>query len=98
MNFIEIISYLVGILGSIIELLFGIAVLVFLWGIVKFVAHADDEKAVAEGKSLIVWGLVGLFVLVTFWGIVGYIQESIGINDDPSVIDELWLQPTELPV
>ena len=65
---------------AIVPILLSLAVLVFLWGVVKFVAHAGDEKAVEEGKTLMVWGMVGLFVMVGVWGIVGYIQSSLGLT------------------
>lgn len=75
-----VIETLICLVSSLVPLLVSIAVLVFLWGMVKFIAHADDEKALAEGKQLIIWGLVGIFVIVALWSIVGYVQESLGLD------------------
>jgi hypothetical protein len=75
-----IMDILLSIILTIIPILLALAVLVFLWGIVKFIAHADDESTHEEGKQLMIWGMVGLFVMVGLWSIVGYIQQSIGLQ------------------
>ncbi len=74
------IDYLIYIVTLIIPLLLGLAVLVFMWGIVKFIAHAEDEKTHEEGKQLMVYGMIGLFVIVSLWGIVGFLHESLGLT------------------
>jgi|SRR3972149_2410271 len=71
---------LIAFVSALVPILIGCAVIVFFWGIIKFIAHAGDEKATTEGKQFILWGLVGLFVIVALWAIVGYLQESLGIG------------------
>ena len=51
-------------------LMVGIALVVFLWGVFKFVRDSGDESARTEGKKLIFWGLIGLFVMVCVWAFV----------------------------
>ncbi len=97
MDLIEIFEYLIEIVAMLIPILVGFAIVAFFWGIVKFIAHADDERAIAEGKLFIVWGLVGLFVLVSFWALIGYIQETIGV-EEALPLGSLSQQPTEIPV
>jgi len=75
-----LIETLICLVSSLVPLLVSIAILVFFWGMVKFIAHADDEKAVTEGRQLMIWGLVGIFVIIALWSIVGYIQESLGLD------------------
>ena len=76
---------LISALGSLITSLFplvgGIALLVFLWGLAKFIKRvgAGDEKAVEDGKRLMVWGIIALFVLASVWGIVAFIQSALGL-------------------
>lgn len=65
---------------AIVPILIGCAIIVFFWGIVKFIAHTDDEKAVAEGKQIMIWGMIGIFVIVALWSIVGYVQQSLGLD------------------
>lgn len=66
---------------SLLTFLFiSLAIVVFFWGIVKFIWNAGDQKTIDEGKKMIVWGLVGILVIVGIWGIVGFIQETLGIG------------------
>src|SRR3989344_1795533 len=80
-----IISDIEHILSLMGPFLVSIAVFFFMWGVVKFIAHAGDEKAVADGKMFMIWGMVGLFVIVSIWGIVGFIQDSLIPSGGPSM-------------
>jgi hypothetical protein len=68
-----------GVVGGLIPYLLGIALLVFVWGVVKFMM-SDDDNARNEGKRRIVWGIVGLFVIVSIWGLVQLVGTLMGIN------------------
>ncbi len=92
----DVMNLLISIIGMIIPILLALAVLVFMWGIVKFIAHAGDEKAVEEGKTLMIWGMVGLFVMVAIWSIVGYLQSSLGL-DTYSTLPALQQQADTIP-
>jgi hypothetical protein len=59
-----------GVLCGTIPVLFILATVVFLWGVVKYVLANGDEKKIEAGKSFMIYGLIGLFVMVTMWGIV----------------------------
>ena len=59
----------------------GMALLVFFWGLVKFIFRVGgDEKAVSEGKNLIVWGLIAIFAMVSVWGIIEFVSKDIGFT------------------
>ena len=56
----------------------GVALLVFFWGLAKFILKiGGDAKAVAEGKQLMIWGVIALFVMVSIWGIIYFIGGEI---------------------
>ena len=75
-----------GLLDSLVVVVSALALLVFLWGLVKFIAKAGNEDAVKEGKRLMIWGVLALFVMVSVWGIVGLIQNELGLeNSDNSL-------------
>ena len=71
---------LIGLFAKSMPVLVSLAIVAFFWGVVKFLANAGDEKAIEEGKQVMVWGLVGIFVLVSLWAIVGFIQQSLGLS------------------
>lgn len=58
----------------------GIALLVFFWGLVKFIGKAGDEAALAEGRRLMIWGIIALFVMVSVWGLILFVQLQLNIN------------------
>ena len=92
----DLLDNFINIMDVLIPVFIGVAVVVFFWGLVKFIAHADDAKAVEEGKQFMVWGIVGLFVIVALWSIVGFIQEELGLNMATTGLNAPTL-PTELP-
>lgn len=56
-------------LRSIIGLLFIIATIVFLWGVIRYISKTGDEKARGEARSLMMWGIIGLAVMAAAWGV-----------------------------
>ena len=51
-------------------LLSGVAVVVFMFGLVQYVAKASDSKAHQTGKQLMIWGLIALFVIFSLASII----------------------------
>ena len=60
-----------------IYLLIGVAVVVFLWGAVEFVARADDPTAKSEGAKHLLWGLFGLVIIFGVFGFLNLIQNTL---------------------
>ncbi len=58
----------------------AIALLVFIWGLVKFIAAAGDDNSIVEGKQRMVWGVVALFLIVTVWGVVALLMSLFGVG------------------
>ena len=75
----ELITATGGLINPLIAVLVGVALLVFFWGLVKFVFRlgGDGEKAVEEGKRVMKWGLIALFVMVSVWGIIEFFQDAL---------------------
>lgn len=79
-----------------IPILLSLAVLVFFWGLVKFINHADDEKELEDGKQLMIWGMISLFVMIALWSIIGWIQSNLGL-DDATSLGTLSAMPSAIP-
>ena len=93
----SLLNALISVVQTIIPVIMGMAVLVFFWGIVKFINHAGDEKAVEEGKGLMLWGMIGLFVMVALWGIIGYFQQELNLNVSTTSVGGLMEQEDTVP-
>ena len=64
-----------------IIIVFSIAVLVFGWGIVKYLTAAGDATKLAAARGFLWWGVIGMFVLAAMFGLVLFIADALGIDD-----------------
>ena len=69
-------SIITTIVNPAIEILLGLAVLYFVWGIFKFVQNADSPEARQDGGRHILFATIGIFVMVSVFGIMAIIQNS----------------------
>lgn len=65
------------IINPIIFTLFTVAFVVFIWGLVQFVAHLDNEEARSTGGKHMIWGIIGMVVMVGVNSIISIIQNTI---------------------
>lgn len=70
----------------VIGLLFVLATLVFLWGVIKFIISAGDEAKRKAAKGYMTWGIVGLAVMAAAWGVVKILIEYAGVNTGATYI------------
>lgn len=76
MTFATILGTFVDILDRVVTFIMVLAVLGFVWGMIRFVYSAGDEKGRTEGKRTMVWGTLALFCMVAVWGIVRVIKTT----------------------
>ncbi|MEX0910309.1 MAG: hypothetical protein WDZ73_00960 [Candidatus Paceibacterota bacterium] len=69
-----------NIINPLIMLLIGVAVIYFLFGVVKYIASADNATERAVGAKHMMWGVVGLFIMVTAFGIMQFVCNVVGCN------------------
>ena len=65
------------IINPMIFTLFSAAFVVFIWGLVQFVAHLDNEEARSTGGKHMLWGIIGMVVMVGVNSIIAIIQNTI---------------------
>jgi len=75
----DVISAVGGLISGLTSVALGVALLIFLWGLAKFILKAHDPKENESGKNLMKWGLIALFVMVSYKGIVLLLQGEIGL-------------------
>jgi uncharacterized membrane protein YidH (DUF202 family) len=79
-NFSDFIRAIGSLVSQSFSVLVGVALLVFLWGLVRFIMNLSSEGKAEEGKNTMTWGLIALFVMVSVWGIVRFIQSNLGLS------------------
>ncbi len=67
-----------AILTPIITLLSLAAFLLFIWGIVEFIAGATNEEKRATGQQHMIWGIIGLVIIFGANAIVSLIKATVG--------------------
>ncbi len=77
----RILSNVGGTLNIIIAFLFVLATVIFLWGLVQYVANSGDEAAAKKGRKLMMYGIVGLAVMASVWGVVNIVIQYF-LNGD----------------
>ncbi len=80
-NFSALVTQFTNYVRLIVPLIIGLAVLVFIWGIFKFVLSAGNDKDHTEGIKFMTWGIVSLFVMVSVWGLVAILTKTF-FNDN----------------
>jgi fumarate reductase subunit D len=57
-----------------------LTVLVFLWGVFKFVIAGADGDQRKEAQGYMIWGIIALFVMVSVWGLVNILVRTFDLN------------------
>ena len=68
------------ILTPIISVIALAALILFVFGIVKFMTNAGDSKKRAEGQQQMIWGIIGLAIMFGANAIVAFIKHTIGVQ------------------
>ena len=69
------------IVDPLISLLFALAVVYFLYGLVEFMMNQDNDEKKTTGKSHMVWGVVGIAIMISVFAILTLIIDTFEIKD-----------------
>lgn len=73
------------ILNPLIVLMFSLALVVFIAGILQMIANSESEEARETGKRNIVYGIIGMVIMISVYGIIRFIINTFGL-DSPGYI------------
>jgi len=82
--------------ARLVPLLAACALLVFFWGLVKFVNNTASETVRDDAKNIMFWGIIALFVMMSIWGIVFFFFQDLfggGVGVHPFGIPKLPFSP-----
>jgi hypothetical protein len=71
------------IINILVVLAIGVAIVVFFYGMIKYLLSAGEKKA--EGLQLMLYGIVAIFVMVSIWGLVRLLGNTFlpGVSNNP---------------
>ncbi len=76
-----IISNLTNIINEIIPFIIGLAVFIFIVGLIRYVNAGGDEDKVKAARSTIIWGLIIIFVMFSAVGIVNILNNTFQLDN-----------------
>ena len=74
----DLITQLQAVVNTLVPLLIGIAVVVFIFGVIRFVTAGEDATRKEAARGLMIYGIIALFVIVSIWGLVNILQDLTG--------------------
>lgn len=82
-QFINFANNILRTANILVTLMFVLALLVFAYGMIRFILAAGDANGVSEAKGYILWGVIGMAVLGSIFGIIVFIRSFFGISNSP---------------
>lgn len=80
-KFDSLINFITCIIStSIIPLIFVLAFMLFMWGVVQYILNNEEEAKREKGKQFMLWGIIALFVMFSVWGLIKVLGNTFGIQ------------------
>jgi hypothetical protein len=77
MTFKEIVNAAVNIINILIPAVIALTVLVFMWGIFRYLFAGGSEDDMRKGRQIMIWGIIVLAIMVSTWGILQIFRTEV---------------------
>jgi len=74
-----------GWISKAVPILIGVALLVFIWGLIGYINAGDDADKKKAARGTIIWGVIILAAIVGVWGLVTFVLDAVGIDAGGSI-------------
>ncbi|MFZ2523062.1 MAG: hypothetical protein WAW92_01615 [Minisyncoccia bacterium] len=81
----SIVDFVVVTVGRLIPVFFGLAIIYFFWGLIKFLQAAGDPKAQENGRNMMIWGVITIAVMLSVYGLTIWLRTLFGIGNQTSL-------------
>ena len=71
-------------LNAIMGLFITLAIVVFFWGLIRYVLASGEEKS--NALQIMFYGIITIFVMVSIWGIIRLLQSTFKVTSTDPVI------------
>jgi len=76
----SVIAVVGGILEALIPVLITAALVLFFYGLARYILSASSDEGKADARKIMIAGLVSLFIMVSIWGIIQLFANTFGIG------------------
>lgn len=81
----EVDAFVEGAIGKFVEVIINpiiilftvVSLIVFIWGIIEFLAQGNNPEKASTGKRHMFWGIIGLFIFIASIGILRIISNTV---------------------
>ena len=77
----QTLATLKGFINVLIPFVIGLAVLMFIIGLIQFVTSGGDEDKHVAARNTIIWGVIIIFVMTAVWGLVNILISTFALNN-----------------
>jgi uncharacterized membrane protein YidH (DUF202 family) len=77
----QTISDLEGLLQSLVPFIIGIAVFIFIVGLLRYVNAGGDEERIKAARNTIIWGLIIIFVMFSVVGLINLVNHVFSLDN-----------------
>lgn len=83
-----------SVLNALIGLSITAAIVVFFYGMIRYMISPDAGKK-SEGMKMAIYGVVTIFIMVSIWGIIRLLQSTFKVTStDPIIPRGVVITPT----
>ena len=68
------------IINPIIYVMFALAILIFLYGVLEFIMNQASEEKKTTGRNHMIWGIVGITIMLGVWTILNFVLNTLGVK------------------
>lgn len=69
------------IVDPLINFLFALAVVYFLYGVFIFLTNQENEEKKTSGKSHMLWGVIGIAIMMGVFTILSIVTNTLGVSN-----------------
>ena len=74
-DFKSLVSYLISILNALIPLFLAVAMVGFIWGVIRYM-YSVNSKNMAEARNFIIYSVIALTVMISIWSLAIVIKNT----------------------
>lgn len=91
-NLGSVIALIASYMNKILALLMGLAVVMFVWYVIKYFILTGNDTKRAEAAQYVMWSLIGFFVILSMWGLVNILISTfnLGVNGTSNSNPASW--------
>jgi len=67
------------IINPLIILLFALAMVYFIYGLVRYLLSSENEEIRKTSKQHMLWGIIGMFIMVSVFGIMNILLTTLDV-------------------